>query len=117
MALHNVNFPDGPTFEQFSSFPFALGLALEAAGDDAGAARKFQLTLALKPGHEGADYHLDLLEARLRTMEHRKSCMIKAYLNHIAISYRHRVPGSKTYRKEIRAWFEYSWSEDVWFPF
>ena len=115
-ALYSVNLPHGPTFQQFSSFPFALGLALEAAGDDAESARKFHLTLALQPGHEGADYHLDLMEARLGTMKHRKRRMLKAYLNHIVISYRHRLPRSQSIQKDIEAYFEGSWEEGagVW---
>ena len=105
IALYSINFPDGPTFQQFSCFPFTLGLALEAAGNDAEAAREFHLTLALQPGHEGADYHLDQMEARLGTMEHRKRLMLKAYLNHIVISYRHRQPGSQSFQKDIEAYF------------
>ena len=114
VCLYNVNFPDGPTFQQFSSFPFPLGLALEAAGDDAEAARKFQLTLALQPGHEGADYHLDLMEARLGSMEHRKRRMLKAYLNHIVISYRHRLAGSQFFQKDIEAYVEGSGEDEGW---
>ena len=117
LALYLVNFPDGPTFQQFSSVPFALGLALAAAGKDAEAARKSQLTLALQPGHEGADHQLDLMEARLGTMEHRKRRMLKAYLNHIVISYRHRRPGSQSFQKDIAAYLEGSSvnEEGIWF--
>ena len=106
IALYRVNYPDGPTFQQFSWFPFPLGLASEAAGDDAEAARLFQLTLALQPGHEGADHHLDLMEARLGTMEHKQRRMLKAYLNHIVISYRHRLPGSQSFQEDIEAYVE-----------
>ena len=115
LALYTVDFPSGAAFPQFSSFPFPLGLALEAAGDDAEAARKFQLALALQPGHEGADYHLDLMEARLQTMEHRKRRMIKAYLNHIMISYRHRMPGSQFFQKDIQAYVDDPRSEGDYF--
>ena len=115
IALYSVNSPRVPTFQQFSSFPFPLGLALEAAGDDAEAARKFLLTLALQPGHEGADYHLDLMEARLGTMEHKKRRMLKAYLNQIVISYRHRLPGSQSFQKDIEAYVEGSKEDEAEF--
>ena len=111
LSLYSANFPPGATFQHFSSFPFPLGLALEAAGDDAEAARKFHLALALHPGHEGADYHLDLMEARLQKMEHRKRRMIKAYLNHVMISYRHRLPGSQFFQKDIEAYVDDPWPE------
>lgn len=82
------------TNQQYSSLHYYTALAFVAEREYFRAAGHFRVFLSFQPGHEGADQHVDAMEACLQTMPQTERCKVEAHLKNVMKPYRHRQPGS-----------------------